>query len=202
MTERVTLEGRLVRLEPLAFEHAQALAAAAAGDRLLYRWTWAPSDVESARAYIGEALGSSLYVPFATVRLADERVVGSTRYLVEFWDWPPGHPEQGRTTPDVAEIGWTWLASSALRTGINTEAKLLMLRHAFESWGVHAVRLKTDRRNERSRAAIERLGARLDGVIRAARPASDGTIRDSAFYSITESEWPAVRAHLEALLDR
>jgi RimJ/RimL family protein N-acetyltransferase len=89
-----------------------------------------------------------------------------------------------------------------VRSGINTEAKLLQLRHAFETWQVHAVHLKTDRRNERSRAAIERLGARFDGVIRAARPAADGTVRDSALYSITAAEWPDVERRLEARLSR
>jgi RimJ/RimL family protein N-acetyltransferase len=94
------------------------------------------------------------------------------------------------------EIGWTWLAPSAQRTAINTEAKLLMLTFAFEEWKVDRVCLRTDRRNERSRNAIERLGATLDGVIRADRPGSDGTIRDTAHYSIVADEWPAVRDRL------
>ena len=200
--EPFTLSGRLVRLEPLEPRHAEALAAAGAEDPSLYRWTWAPDSIAAAHAYIDEALGSVEYVPFATVRLADGRVVGSTRYRVEFWDWPAGHELEGRSTPDVAEIGWTWLAASALRSGVNTEAKLLMLRHAFEAWRVHAVHLKTDARNARSRAAIERLGARFDGVWRASRPAADGTVRDSAFFSIVAAEWPAVEARLEGLLAR
>ena len=195
------LEGRLCRLERLGREHAQALAAAAAEDPSLYEWTWVPDSLESARAYVEEAL-TGPYVAFATVRLADGRIVGSTRFRLEFWDWPAGHPEHGRPSPDMVEIGWTWLAASALRSGINTEAKLLMLRHAFETWRVHAVRLTTDARNARSRTAIERLGATLDGIIRAARPAADGTVRDSAFYTIAAADWPAVRDRLEGLLSR
>lgn len=196
------LEGRLVRLEPLGPDHAEGLAAAAAEDRSLYRWTWAPDSVQSAHAYIAEALGSAQFIPFATIRRADGRVVGSTRFRVEFWDWPPGHEHHGRGTPDVCEIGWTWLAASAVRSGINTEAKLLMLRHAFETWHVHAVHLKTDSRNMRSREAIARLGARFDGIWRAARPAADGAIRDTAFFSILAAEWPEVERHLQALLAR
>jgi RimJ/RimL family protein N-acetyltransferase len=196
------LEGELVRLEPLELAHAEALAAAAAGDRSLYRWTWVPDGVEAARAYIAEARADQAFVPFATVRLADGLVVGSTRYRVEFWAWPAGHPEHGRATPDSAEIGWTWLAASAVRSGINTEAKLLMLGHAFEAWRVHSVFLTTDARNQRSRTAIARLGAQLDGVLRAVRPAADGTVRDSARFSITAAEWPAVRARLQGYLGR
>ena len=104
--------------------------------------------------------------------------------------------------PDGVEIGWTWLAASAQRTPINTEAKWLMLRHAFEVWKVRVVRLNTDRRNARSRSAIERIGGRLDGVVRANRVASDGTLRDSALYSIVESEWPEADAALRASLAR
>ena len=103
----------------------------------------------------------------------------------------------GERGPDGVEIGWTWLASSVQRSAINTEAKLLMLRHAFETWGARVVRLKTDRRNARSRAAIERIGGRLDGVLRAHTVGRDGALRDTAYYSIIESEWPAVRASLE-----
>ena len=102
--------------------------------------------------------------------------------------------------PDVVEIGWTWLAPDAQRTGINTEAKLLMLTHAFESWLVHRVCLRADRRNERSRAAIQRLGAQFDGVVRAVQIAYDGTVRDMAVYSILDSEWPEIRGRLEGLL--
>jgi RimJ/RimL family protein N-acetyltransferase len=130
------------------------------------------------------------------------RVVGSTRYLnVEFWAWPAGNPlQRGAGLPDVVEIGATWLAPAAQRTPINTEAKLLMLTHAFEVWRVHRVSLMTDARNMRSRTAILRLGAKVDGVIRAARVAVDGVIRDTAAFSIVESEWPSVKAGLRVAL--
>lgn len=203
MKHDLVLEGELVRLEPLTAAHAQALfdAASESDDADLYRWTWVPRSREAAEEYIAKAQ-DKLFVPFATVRRADGRVVGSTRYEQYFWEWPPGHEHHGRATPDVVEIGWTWLAGSAVRSGINTEAKLLMLRHAFETWHVHAVRLTTDRRNVRSQTAIERLGARRDGVIRAARTGADGTVRDSVWYSILAAEWPDVERRLQALLGR
>ena len=100
------------------------------------------------------------------------------------------------------EIGWTWLGAAAQRTAVNTEAKLLMLTHAFEEWRVHRVSFMTDSRNERSRNAILRLGARFDGILRAQRPASDGGIRDTAAFSILESEWPMIRRQLQSRLDQ
>jgi RimJ/RimL family protein N-acetyltransferase len=125
-------------------------------------------------------------------------VVGSTSFIEpRVWDWPPGSALQRSDRPDVVEIGSTWLAASAQRTRCNTEAKLLMLAHAFERWQVHAVSFKTDERNARSRRAIERLGARFDGVRRADMPGADGTVRNSAHYSIVAAEWPAVRARLD-----
>ena len=198
------LEGDLVRLEPLTEAHADALfdAASESDDPELYRWTWVPRSREGAREYIAKALAGEQFLPFATLRRADGRVVGSTRYEQEFWDWPPGHEHHGRTTPDAVEIGWTWLAASAVRSGINTEAKLLMLRNAFDAWRVHAVLLSTDARNVRSQAAIERLGAKRDGVLRAARPGADGSVRDSVRYSIVAAEWADVRARLEGFLSR
>jgi len=127
--------------------------------------------------------------------------VGSTSYLgAERWRWPAGSPRQRTDRPDVVEIGATWLAASAQRTRCNTEAKLLMLAHAFDVWQVHRVSLKTDARNMTSRRAIERLGARLEGVRRADMPGSDGSVRDSAYYSIVRAEWPEVRQRLEAAL--
>ena len=202
----VVLEGRHVRLEALALHHARALSAAASGPRATYALTTVPEDEPSTLGYIEAALrdqeaGRSL--PFATIAKATGRVVGSTRFLnIEFWAWPPGNANQrGEDTPDVAEIGATWLAADAQRTPINTEAKLLMLRHAFEEWRVHRVSLMTDARNERSRRAILRIGAQFDGVIRAARPASDGLIRDTAAFSILESEWPTVKRQLQSRLD-
>jgi RimJ/RimL family protein N-acetyltransferase len=201
----VTLEGRWVRLEPLAKAHAAGLLAAAGGPRDTYGFTLVPGNAAETVAYIEDALGEQAAgraLPFATVDRATAQVVGSTRlFNIEFWPWPPGNANQrGADRPDVVEIGWTWLAASAQRTPINTEAKLLMLAHAFDHWRVHRVSLMTDARNQRSRDAIMRLGARFDGVLRAARPASDGTIRDTAAFSILESEWPVIRSRLQARL--
>jgi len=202
----VILEGRYVRLEPLTRGHARALSAAAGGPRETYALTTVPEGESGALGYIETALrdeeaGRSL--PFATVARSTGRVVGSTRFLsIEFWAWPTGHAlQRGEDVPDVAEIGATWLAGEAQRTAINTEAKLLMLTHAFEEWRVHRVSLMTDARNERSRTAILRVGARFDGVIRAHRPSSDGLIRDTAAFSILESEWPAVKRQLHSRLE-
>ena len=201
----VTLEGRWVRLEPLGRGHAAGLLAAASGSRDTYGFTTVPGTAAETTAYIGGALAEQAAgraLPFATIDRARGAVVGCTRlFNIEFWPWPAGNPNQrGVDRPDAAEIGWTWLAASAQRTPINTEAKLLMLTHAFDVWRVHRVSLMTDARNQRSRNAILRLGARFDGVLRAARPASDGAIRDTAAFSILEAEWPAVRANLEARL--
>lgn len=198
----VTLEGRHVRLEPLSTRHRDALLAAATEDRATYALTGVPHDVESADRYIHAALeeaGRGNACPFATVDLGSGRVVGSTRFgSIERWSWPtPRPPREG---PDAVEIGWTWLAHSAQRTAINTEAKLLMLAHAFEVWGVRRVTLKTDARNARSRANIERVGATLDGVLRAHMPAFDGGVRDSAVYSLLAEEWPARKEKLLARL--
>jgi RimJ/RimL family protein N-acetyltransferase len=201
----VVLEGRFARLEPLTMAHAPGLLAAAAGPRDTYGFTLVPGTEAETRAYIEQALGEQAAgraLPFATVSRATGAVVGSTRlFNIEYWPWPPGNANQrGAHRPDVVEIGWTWLGAAAQRTPINTEAKLLMLAHAFDRWRVHRVSLMTDARNERSRNAILRLGARFDGVLRAARPASDGTIRDTAAFSILESEWPPIRAKLQARL--
>lgn len=139
--------------------------------------------------------------PIVTREVARGLIVGSTRFNeLEPWAWPPGSTNQRVDVPDACEIGWTWLAASAQRTGCNTDAKYLMLRHAFETWQVHRVMLKTDVRNARSRAAVERLGATFECVRRAERPGADDTVRDSAYYSIIASEWPAVRTRLESLL--
>jgi len=205
MVRPVTLEGRFVRLEPLTSAHAGALLSAATGPRETYGLTLVPGSAAETAAYIETALAeqrATRSLPFATVDRASGRVVGSTRFLnIEFWAWPAGNRHQrGPERPDVVEIGATWLAASAQRTPINTEAKLLMLTHAFDRWRVHRVSLMTDARNQRSRQAILRLGARFDGILRAARPASDGAIRDTAAFSILEAEWPAVRANLEARL--
>ena len=142
-------------------------------------------------------------VSFATVRAEDSVVVGSTRFfLLEYWAWPVGHPRHGRGAPDACEIGYTWLDRRATRTSVNTEAKLLMLRHAFEVWQVLRVCLHTDVRNKRSRAAMERIGCRFEGILRSHRMAADFIARDSARYSIVASEWPDVKQHIIGLLER
>jgi RimJ/RimL family protein N-acetyltransferase len=200
----LTLEGRYVRLEALTRDHASALLGAASESREMFVLTLVPSDLPSTRAFIEAALGDAARgsaVPFATVDKVQGRVVGSTRYMnIEHWNWPgppvPPLPEG----PDAVEIGSTWLAPSAQRTHVNTEAKLLMLDHAFDVLGVRRVTLKTDARNARSRANIERIGGRLDGIWRAHMPAWDGGIRDTAYYSLLASEWPAARAALAARL--
>ena len=201
----VVLEGRFVRLDPLSMDHVAAVAAAASGPRETYGWTWVPDGPAETEAYLRTILAeqaSGRGLPFATVSRESGKIVGVTRFLnIEYWAWPEGNANQrGANLPDAVEIGGTWLSAAAQRTPINTEAKLLMLRHAFETWHVHRVRLMTDSRNARSRAAIERIGGKLDGILRAHTPGSDGAIRDSAVYSLIEAEWPAVRAKLEARL--
>src|SRR5262245_56053384 len=149
----IVLEGRYVRLEPLTRGHASALAAAAtSGSTDSFGFTWVPTTEPAAASYIEEALklqAAGKALPFATIDAKTGRVVGSTRYLnVEFWNWPAGNPfQRGEDVPDVVEIGATWLAPSAQRTPINTEAKLVMLTQAFEVWRVHRVSLMTDARN-------------------------------------------------------
>jgi RimJ/RimL family protein N-acetyltransferase len=198
----LVLRGSTVTLRPLSLDDAGALAAAAAESREQYAFTRVPDGVEDARRYIEGALADRATrgrLAFAT--LWQERVVGSTSYLgAERWRWPAGSPLQRSDRPDVVEIGATWLAASAQRTRCNTEAKLLMLAHAFDVWQVHRVSLKTDARNATSRRAIERLGALFEGVRRADMPGADGSVRDSAYYSIVRAEWPPVRTRLEAAL--
>ncbi|HXJ83554.1 MAG TPA: GNAT family protein [Candidatus Methylomirabilis sp.] len=200
----LVLRGSTVTLRPLSPTDAAPLAAAAAEARHQYEYTRVPDGVEDAERYIATALAeceAGRRMPFA-IEWRD-RVVGSTSYLdLQHWRWPPGSPLQRTEDPDAVEIGATWLAASAQRTRCNSEAKYLLLSHAFDVWRVHRVTLKTDARNARSRRAIERLGAVLDGVRRADMPAQDGSIRDSALYSIVRAEWPGVRATLEAALAR
>jgi RimJ/RimL family protein N-acetyltransferase len=194
------LAGRAIRLEPLTRSHIDGLVAAAAGDPSLYRWSPVPQSRSEAQHYVETALAwqeAGTAVPFATVRLRDGAVIGSTRFfLLENWAWPPGHPLHERKTPDACEIGYTWLASSAIRTAANTEAKLLMLTYAFETWQVLRVCFHTDARNTRSRAALERIGGKFEGVLRAHRMAADFIARDSYRYSIVAAEWPEVKRRL------
>jgi RimJ/RimL family protein N-acetyltransferase len=205
-SEELILQGRYIRLEPLDRRHVDDLAAAAATDREFYRWSPVPKDRAEAAAYVETALAwaeAGRAAPFAIVRLADGAVIGSTRFFdIERWPWPEGHALHGRVGPDGCEIGYTWLASSAVRTGANTDAKLLMLTYAFESWRVLRVCLHTDIRNERSRAAIERIGGKFEGILRSHRMASDYIARDSARYSIVAREWPGVKERLRRLLER
>lgn len=204
-TEAFVLRGRHVRLEPLEHRHVDGLVAAAAADPSLYQWSPVPKHRVEATTYIDTALAwgeAGTAVPFAIVRVGDGAVIGSTRFWeIERWAWPPGHPSHGRKDPDVCEIGYTWLTGSAIRTAANTEAKLLMLTHAFEVWKVLRVCLHTDVRNQRSRAAIERIGGQLEGILRAHRMAADFIPRDSARYSIVASEWPAVKQRLGQFMD-
>jgi RimJ/RimL family protein N-acetyltransferase len=202
----VTLEGRFVRLEPLAPSHTEPLLQAASADRATYAFTRVPASLEAMRAYVDEALDLQARdeaLPFATLDSRQSTVVGTTRFAsIEFWKWAPGVTPKPPCPagPDSVEIGWTWLAASAQRTAINTEAKLLMLTQAFETWGVRKVMLKTDRRNSRSRSAIQRIGGTLDGVLRSHMPAYDGEVRDTALFSILSAEWPAAKAKLQTRL--
>jgi len=197
----VTLRGNEVVLRPIKPEDAPALFSAASESREHYSLTAVPATLEEARTYIRNALAQTDRMTFAVEW--KRRVAGTTSFLdMQTWSWPSGSPMQRSGRPDVVEIGSTWLAASAQHTRCNTAAKLLLLRYAFETWSVHRVTLKTDERNTRSRRAIERLGARFEGIRRAERPATDGTVRNSAYYSIVLSEWPNVRERLEGFLNR
>jgi RimJ/RimL family protein N-acetyltransferase len=198
------LTGHHVRLEPLEHRHVDGLVAASAGDPSLYQWSPVPQGKAEATRYVDTALAwrdAGTAVPFATIRVNDGMVIGSTRFFdLERWAWPPGHARHGRSAPDACEIGYTWLTRKAIRTAANTEAKLLMLTHAFENWQVLRVCLHTDARNQRSCAAIERIGGKFEGILRAHRMAADYIARDSARYSIIEAEWPEVKRRLTQLL--
>jgi RimJ/RimL family protein N-acetyltransferase len=199
------LTGRHIRLESLDYRHADGIAAAAEIDPSLYQWSPVPQGKVEATSYIDTALAwqdAGSAVPFATVRIEDGVVIGSTRFFdIERWAWPENHPRHGHVV-DACEIGYTWLTRSAVRTAANTEAKLLMLTHAFENWDVLRVCLHTDVRNLRSRAAIERIGGKFEGFLRAHRMAADFIARDSARYSIVATEWPDVKRQLNQLLDQ
>jgi N-acetyltransferase len=204
--EPFTLQGKYIRLEPLEHLHVDGLAAASAADTSLYRWSPVPQGETETKAYVDTALAwrdAGTAVPFATVRVEDDVIIGSTRFWnIERWAWPAGHPSHGRRTPDACEIGYTWLAPSAIRTGANTEAKFLMLQHAFEVWNVLRVCFHTDVRNERSRAALERIGCQREGILRAHRMAADFIPRDSVRYSIIAAEWPLVKDRLLRFIEK
>lgn len=199
------LEGKHIRLEPLEHRHVDGLVAAAS-DPELYQWSPVPQTRTAAIKYVDTAIAwrdAGTAVPFATVSVSDGTVIGSTRFWnVERWAWPEGHQLFGRSAPDACEIGYTWLAPSAIRTPANTEAKFLMLRYAFESWKVLRVCFHTDSRNARSRAALERIGGQFEGILRAHRMAADFIPRDSVRYSILATEWPDVKERLQQKLAR
>jgi RimJ/RimL family protein N-acetyltransferase len=202
----LTLQGKYIQLEPLERRHIDGLLAAAAGDPSLYQWSPVPRERAEAAEYVETALAwrdAGSAVALAIVRADEGVVIGSTRFFnLERWAWPAGHPSHGRGVPDACEIGYTWLAHSAIRTAANTEAKLLMLTHAFETWEVLRVCLHTDVRNLRSRAAIERIGGQFEGILRAHRMAADFIPRDSARYSIIAEEWPVVKQRLLQRMER
>ena len=191
-----TLAGQYVELVPLEAEQVDGLVAAASSDRSTYAYTEVPSTPEWMADYIARlhaARDADEVVPFAQRRVADGRLVGCTRYLELRW-W------RGRDTPDEVEIGGTWLSADAQRSPINTEAKLLLMTNTFETWGVMRVALCTDVRNERSRRAIERLGASFEGVLRHHRlsyvTGEQGGPHDSAMFAVTDDDWPAVKERL------
>jgi RimJ/RimL family protein N-acetyltransferase len=191
MVTPVVLEGQHVRLEPLAKEHLAGLARVGLDEEL---WRWIPVPVRTAEElaeYIETALEEQkrgVSLPFALIEKATGRAIGSTRY---------GNIDR---THHRAEIGWTWVAREWQRSAVNTEAKYLLLRHAFETLGCIRVELKTDSLNEKSRAAILRIGAKEEGIFRNHMITSSGRLRHSVYFSIVDSEWPAVKARLESLL--
>ncbi len=206
------LEDANVRLERLSPVHVAALTAAALEDRSTFALAPVPRDEAAMRAYVEAALADGASLPFAVIAKSPaERVVGSTRLMnLEWWTWPAGpmategepRRRDAGDAPDVVEIGHVWLARSAQRTVVNSAACLLLMRHAFETWRVHRLVLKTDARNERSRAAIVRLGAHFEGILRQHQPAADGVVRDTAMFSVTRSEWPRVERGLVAAVER
>ena len=189
--ESCTLAGSTVRLEPLALTHVRLLARFAFDENL---WRWTTSQItneQDLEAYVSKALAerdAGTALPFATIQIASREVVGCTRFA------------NGDAHNRRVEIGWTFLSPAFQRTRVNTEAKYLMLRHAFEVWECIRVELKTDALNEKSRAAILRLGAQEEGLLRNHMVATGGRIRDTVYYSVTDAEWPAVSARLAARL--
>jgi N-acetyltransferase len=189
--EPVTLEGRHVRLEPLSQKHQADLEVVGLDESL---WRWIPTPVrtpEEMSAYIDAALAEQkrgVSLPFALIEKASGQAIGSTRY---------GNIDR---THHRVEIGWTWVAPRWQRSAVNTEAKYLLLRHAFETLGCMRVELKTDSLNERSRAAILRIGAREEGTFRNHMITASGRIRHTVYFSILDSEWPSVKSRLQTML--
>lgn len=192
----VTLAGRFVTLTPLALDDVAGLVHAACGDRATFTWSLIPDNLEGMESVVRRLLADQdgqTAVPFVTQRADTGEIIGMTRFLQLRW-WLE------RPFPDAAEIGGTFLAAPWQRTPCNTEAKFLMMSHAFDEWGVQRLDLKSDARNERSRRAIERIGAQFEGVLRSWQPSQvDGEedrTRDTAMYSVLPSEWPAIKARL------
>ena len=187
----VTLEGRYVRLEPLTLGHEEALSRVGLDEDL---WRWIPVPVRTRQemaAYVETALrdqASGMALPFVQVEKSSGRVVGSMRYA---------NIERAHHR---LEIGWTWVGRAWQRTAVNTEAKYLLLRHAFETLGCMRVELKTDSLNERSRSAILRIGAREEGIFRNHMITASGRVRHTVYYSIVDTEWPEVKRRLAARL--
>ena len=189
--ERVVLDGRTVRIEPLEPRHAPELLLAAADPEIwLYLPVSQPAALPEMEGFIAAALGEPDQLPFAIISQESGRAIGSTRFL------------EIRPADRALEIGWTWYARAAQRTAANTECKYLLLDHAFGTLGAQRVQFKTDRRNVRSQRALERIGAVQEGILRKHRVLHDGYVRDSVYYSILDDEWPAVRLRLEELLRR
>lgn len=194
------LVGRHVRLEPLTREHVGALVVASGADRATYGYTTVPHGSQEMSTYVSALLAegeAGLTVPFVQIDDTKCLVVGMTRYLTL-------RTRPGASLPYAVEIGGTWLSPSAQRSAINTESKYLLLRYAFESWGATRVDLKTDSRNERSKAAITRLGATFEGVLRHWQPSlvagEEAMYRDTAMFSVVDTQWPAVASHLLSLM--
>ena len=189
--EPVVLEGQRVRLEPLRADHLEDLSLVAF-DPPLWRWTiMGPQDEAGLRRWVDTALANAaagIERPFATIDRASGRAIGSSRYLSIV-------PEHRRL-----EIGWTWVGTDWQRTGANREAKLLQLSHAFETLDAQRVEFKTHSRNERSRTALAGIGATFEGIFRNHMIMPDGSVRHSAYFSITSEEWPSVKARLVARL--
>ncbi|HET7473101.1 MAG TPA: GNAT family N-acetyltransferase [Candidatus Limnocylindrales bacterium] len=191
--EPVTLRGRIVRLEPLALDHVDGLADVGL-EPAIWRWTIArPATIDDIRRWVETALtnrAAGTEMPFVTIEAATGRPIGSTRYMNIVL-------EHHRL-----EIGWTWVAPPWQRSGANREAKLLQLRHAFDVLGCRRVEFKTDSRNEASRNALLGIGAQFEGIFRNHMVMPEGPMRHSAWYSVIDDEWPAVRERLEASLAR
>ncbi len=191
------LQGTRVALVPLSLEYSAELAASALEDRATYGFTRVPQGTEAMVEEITALLEADDVVAFAQRDVARDRFVGMTRFMTI-------RSRPGARAPYAVEIGGTWLAASAQRSGINTEAKFLLMSYAFEQWGVSRVELKTDFRNERSRAAITRLGATFEGVLRHFQPSlvvgEEERYRDTAMFSVVDDEWLRVKSHLVSLM--